>query len=97
MSKFLTDPDLMREYSGRFHNHANVVQDESNKAWASSQNIAGAGWSGTAQGTSSATMEEMMRAFRNINTMLQHTSDTLARNATEYEAQEHQSSQILSS
>ncbi|MBN3459461.1 WXG100 family type VII secretion target [Mycobacterium sp. DSM 3803] len=97
MSNFLTDPDAMRDYSGRFHNHAGVVEEEAKKAWASSQNIAGAGWGGQAQGTSSATMEEMQRAFRNIVDMLQHTSDTLGRNATEYETREHESSQILSS
>ena len=33
--------------AGRFDVHAQTVEDEARKMWASSQNIAGAGWSGT--------------------------------------------------
>jgi WXG100 family type VII secretion target len=95
--KFMTDPDAMREYGGRFSAHAETINTESQKAWASSQGIAGAGWSGTAQTTSSGTMEEMMRAFRNIHDMVQHTSDNLHRAASDYEQREHESTTILSS
>jgi hypothetical protein len=46
--------------------HAQTVEDEARKMWASSQNIAGAGWSGTAQMTSYDTMGQMNTAFRNL-------------------------------
>jgi hypothetical protein len=48
----MTDPDQMRAMAGRFDVHAQTVEDEARRMWASSQNIAGAGWSGTAQMTS---------------------------------------------
>jgi hypothetical protein len=44
--------------------NAQTVEDEARKMWASSQNIAGAGWSGTAQMTSYDTMAQMNQAFR---------------------------------
>ncbi len=56
-----------------------------------------AGWSGAANTTSSGTLEEMMRAFRNIVSMTQDVSDKLNRSADEYETREHESTQILSS
>ena len=97
MTNFMSDPDAMRDYAGRFHAHADTLNTESQKAWASSQNIAGASWNGTAQTTSSGTLEEMMRAFRNIHDMVQQTSDNLGRSANDYEQREHESTQILSS
>lgn len=96
MSNLLSDPDAMRDYAGRFHQHATVIDDEARKAWSSSQSIAGAGWNGHAQTTSAATLEEMMRAFRNIHDMTQHVSDNLTRSAQEYEDREHVSGQSLS-
>ncbi len=51
-TRFMTDPHEMRSMAGRFDVHAQTVEDEARKMWASSQNIAGAGWSGTAQATS---------------------------------------------
>ena len=55
-TRFMTDPDQMRAMAGRFDAHAQTVQDEALKMWASSQNIAGAGWSGqTASSGLSAT------------------------------------------
>ena len=47
-TRFMTDPHEMRTMAGRFDVHAQTVEDEARKMWASSQNIAGAGWSGTA-------------------------------------------------
>ena len=49
-TRFMTDPHEMRSMAGRFDMHAQTVEDEARKMWASSQNIAGAGWSGTALG-----------------------------------------------
>jgi Proteins of 100 residues with WXG len=54
----------MRAMAGRFDVHAQTVEDEARRMWASSQNIAGAGWSGTAQMTSYDTMGQMNQAFR---------------------------------
>ena len=60
-------------------------------------NIAGAGWSGTAQSTSYDTMGQMNQAFRNIVNMLHGVRDGLIRDANHYESQEQASQQILSS
>ena len=65
--------------------------------WASSQNIAGAGWSGTAQATSYDTIGQMDAAFRNLVNMLHGVRDGLIRDANNYESQEQASQQILSS
>ena len=64
--------------------------------WASSTNIAGAGWSGQAQATSYDTMGQMNQAFRNIVNMLHGVRDGLIRDANNYETQEQASQQILS-
>jgi WXG100 family type VII secretion target len=96
-TRFMTDPDQMRAMAGRFDVHAQSVNDEAAKMWASSQNIAGAGWSGTAQATSYDTMGQMNQAFRNIVNMLHGVRDGLIRDATNYEQQEQASQQILSS
>jgi WXG100 family type VII secretion target len=96
-ARFMTDPDQMRAMAGRFDVHAQTVNDEAAKMWASAQNIAGAGWSGTAQVTSYDTMGQMNQAFRNIVNMLGGVRDGLIRDATNYEAQEQASQQILSS
>ena len=69
-TRFMTDPHEMRAMAGRFDVHAQTVEDEARKMWASSQNIAGAGWSGTAQMTSYDTMGQMNQAFRNIKDVL---------------------------
>ena len=60
-------------------------------------NIAGAGWSGTAQATSYDTMGQMNQAFRNIVNMLHGVRDGLIRDANNYEQQEQAPQQILSS
>ena len=49
-TRFMTDPHAMRAMAGRFETHAQTVEDEARRMWASSQNISGAGWSGAAAG-----------------------------------------------
>jgi hypothetical protein len=39
-TRFMTDPHEMRSMAGRFDTHAQTVEDEARKMWASSQNIA---------------------------------------------------------
>ena len=96
-TRFMTDPHAMRGMAGRFQTHAHTVEDEARKMWASSQNIAGAGWSGQAQATSYDTMGQMSQAFANIVNMLHGVRDGLIRDANNYETQEQASQQILSS
>jgi WXG100 family type VII secretion target len=96
-TRFMTDPNAMRDMAGRFDMHAQTVEDEARKMWASSVNIAGAGWSGSAQSTSYDTMGQMNQAFRNIVNMLHGVRDGLIRDAANYETQEQASQQILSS
>ena len=96
-TRFMTDPHAMRGVAGRFQTHAHTVEDEARKMWASSQNIAGAGWSGQAQATSYDTMGQMSQAFANIVNMLHGVRDGLIRDANNYEQQEQASQQILSS
>jgi WXG100 family type VII secretion target len=96
-TRFMTEPDQMRAVAGRFDLHAQTVEDEARRMWASSQNIAGAGWSGSAQLTSYDTMGQMNQAFRNIVNMLHGVRDGLIRDAANYEGQEQASRQLLSS
>jgi len=70
---------------------------EARKVRVSSQNISGAGWSGTAEATAYDTMGQMNQAFRNIVNMLRGLRDGLVRDANNYEQQEQASQQILSS
>jgi WXG100 family type VII secretion target len=96
-TRFMTEPDQMRAMAGRFDVHAQTVNDEAAKMWASSQNIAGGSCSGTAQATSYDTMGQMNQAFRNIVNMLHGVRDGLIRDANNYEAQEQASQQVLRS
>ncbi|HTX94497.1 MAG TPA: WXG100 family type VII secretion target [Mycobacterium sp.] len=96
-ARFMTDPHAMRDMAGRFEMHAQTMEDEARKMWASSQNISGAGWSGTAEATSFDTMGAMNQAFRNIVNLLHGVRDGLVRDAGNYEQQEQASQQILSS
>ena len=96
-SHFMTDPHAMRDMAGRFETHAQTVEDDARKMFASSQNISGAGWSGLASATSLDTMGQMNQAFRNIVNMLHGVRDGLIRDAANYEQQERASQQILSS
>jgi ESAT-6 family protein len=96
-TRFMTDPHEMRAMAGRFEVHAQTVEDEARKMWASSINIAGASWSGQARTTSYDTMGQVNQAFRNIVNMLLHgVRDGLLRDANNYEQQEQASQQILS-
>ena len=94
-TRFMTDPHSMRSMAGRFEMHAQTVSDEARKMWASSMNIAGAGWSGQAQATSYDTMGQMNQAFNNIVNMLHSVRDGLVRDANNYETQEQASQQAL--
>jgi WXG100 family type VII secretion target len=96
-TRFMTDPHGMRAMAGRFETHAQTVEDEARRMYASSQNIAGAGWSGLASATSLDTMGQMNTAFRNIVNMLHGVRDGLIRDANNYEQQEQASQQILGS
>ncbi|MDI3313549.1 MAG: WXG100 family type VII secretion target [Mycobacterium sp.] len=95
--RFMTDPDQMRAMAARFEGHAQTVQGEAAKMWASTQSIAGAGWSGAAQVSSYDTMAQMNQAFNNIVTMLHGVRDGLIRDANNYETQELASQHLLSS
>jgi WXG100 family type VII secretion target len=65
-TRFLLDPDAMRDMAGRFDMHAQTVEDGAHTMWASRLNIAGPGWSGTAQSGSHDTMGQINQALRNI-------------------------------
>lgn len=91
-TRFMTDPHAMRDMAGRFEVHAQTVEDEARRMWASAQNISGAGWSGMAEATSLDTMTQMNQAFRNIVNMLHGVRDGLVRDANNYEQQEQASS-----
>ncbi|RFZ06949.1 putative ESAT-6-like protein 7 [Mycobacterium marinum] len=97
VERFMTDPHAMRDMAGRFANHAQVVEDEARKMWASTQDIAGAGWSGLASTTSMDSMAQMNTGFRNIVNMLHGVRDGLVRDANHYEQQEQTSQTILGS
>ncbi|TXH11009.1 MAG: WXG100 family type VII secretion target [Spirochaetes bacterium] len=96
-ARFMTDPDAMRAMAGRFDAHAQTVEDEARRMFASSQNIVGSGWGGLASATSLETMTQMNAAFRNIVTMLHGVRDGLIRDANHYEQQEAASNAALSS
>ncbi len=47
VARFMTDPHEMRAMAGRFDVHAQTVEDEARKMWASSQTLpvpAGGAW-----------------------------------------------------
>jgi WXG100 family type VII secretion target len=96
-ARFMSDPHAMRGMAGRFEVHAQTVEDEARRMWASSQNISGAGWSGAAEASSYDTVGQMNQAFRNIVNMLHRVRDGLVRDANNYEQQEQASQQVLSS
>src|ERR1700740_3722885 len=96
-ARFLTDSPHTRSMAGRFEMHAQTVEDEARKMWASSMNIAGAGWSGQAQATSYDTMGQMNQAFRTMMNMLHGVRAGLLRDTNNYEQQEAASRTALSS
>ncbi len=95
--RFMTDPHQMRAMAGRFDVHAQTVEDEARKMYASSQNISGAGWGGMASNTSMDTVGQMNQAFRNIVNMLHGVRDGLIRDSNHYEQQEAASQASLGS
>jgi WXG100 family type VII secretion target len=96
MGNFMTDPGAMRSSAQKFHQHADNIAADAGKAFASSQDISGAGWVGSANNASLSTMEEMNRAFKKIQDMCSHTADTMTRGADTYEQQEHANQSSLS-
>lgn len=84
----MTDPEGMRNYSGRFGGHADTIEAESAKAFASSQNMSGGSWKGMAEAASLNTMTELNQAFRRIHEQMMFVSQGLARGAAEYERNE---------
>ncbi|ASL09498.1 EsaT-6 like protein EsxP [Mycobacterium intracellulare subsp. chimaera] len=84
----MTDPQTMRAMAGRFDVHAQTVEDEARKMWASSRNIAGAGWSGTAQATSYDTMGQMYTAVE-LGELLAFLSDWLVSDPNRLDASLH--------
>lgn len=85
---FMTDPDAMRASAKKFHQHNDNISADAGKAWMASNDIAGAGWDGDANRASLASMEEMMRAFKNIEHMVTDTAVKLTQAADNYEQQE---------
>ena len=84
----MTDPEGMRNYSGRFGGHADTIEAESARAFASSQNMSGGSWRGAAEAASFNTMTELNQAFRRIHEQMMFVSQGLARGAAEYERNE---------
>ena len=93
---FMTDPAAMRDYAGRFATHATNIHDAARKAYAAAEQINGS-WTGHAQTTSLATMEEMNRAFGNVENQMNFVSENLNHSADKYEQQEHDNAASLKS
>jgi WXG100 family type VII secretion target len=88
MGNFMTDPDAMRDSARRFHQHGDNIAADAGKAWSAANEISGSGWVGDANLASLTTMEEMMRAFKNIENMVLDTANKLTTGADHYEQQE---------
>jgi WXG100 family type VII secretion target len=97
MGNFMTDPVAMRDSAKKFHQHADNIAADAGKAWASANDISGAGWQGMANNASLATMEEMNRAFTKIRDMCSGVADKLTVGADTYEQQEQANQSSLSS
>jgi WXG100 family type VII secretion target len=97
MGNFMTDPTAMRDSSNKFHQHADNISADAAKAWASANDISGAGWDGNANRASLGTMEEMNRAFKKIQDMCSGVADKLRVGADNYEQQEQANQSSLSS
>lgn len=96
MSKLMTDSGLMREFQRKFAGHADVIEAESARAYASSQNISGGGWYGSAEGASLTSVGDLQKAFNNIRDMMQFVSDNLGRSADQYDEGEQAATSALS-
>lgn len=97
MGNFMTDPDAMRASAKKFHQHNDNIAADAGRAWSAANEISGSGWGGDANVASLATLEEMMRAFKNIEHMVTDTADKLTVGADNYEQQEAANRQALSS
>jgi WXG100 family type VII secretion target len=97
VSNLMTDSAMMRDFQRKFAEHATTIEAESGRAYASSTNISGAGWYGSAEGASMTSMGDMQKAFNNIRDMMQFTSDNLGRSADQYDEGEHNATATLSS
>jgi WXG100 family type VII secretion target len=97
MANFMTDPVAMRDSAKKFHQHADNIAADAGKAWASANDISGAGWQGMANNASLGTMEEMNRAFKKIQDMCSDTAMKLNVGADNYEQQEQANQSSLSS
>ncbi len=84
----MTEPDAMRDYAGRFANHATNIHADAQKAYSTAEGMSGSGWTGDANMASMGTMEELMRAFRNIENQMTFVSDNLNTSAHTYEENE---------
>jgi ESAT-6 family protein len=88
MGNFMTDPDAMRASARKFIEHNDNIAADAGKAWTAANDISGTGWGGDANTASLTTLEEMMRAFKNIEHMMTDTSTKLTGAADNYEQQE---------
>ncbi len=93
----MTNPEEMRRFSARFQGHADEIEAESTRAFASSQNISGAGWNGLAQTASLGTMTELNQAFKRIHEQMMFVSQGLARSAAIYDQNEGDAAATLRS
>jgi membrane-bound ClpP family serine protease len=87
----------MPAMAGCFDVHAQTVEDDARRMWASSQNIAGTGWGGTAQATSYDAIGQMLSGVSQHRDRAARCARPLIRDANNYEQQEAASQQILSS
>lgn len=95
MANFMTDPDEMRRAAARFDIHADNIHADAQKAWASTNDIVGGAWQGSASMASHASVEQMNQAFIKIRNMCSDVADNLRSAAQNYEGQEHQNQSAL--
>jgi WXG100 family type VII secretion target len=93
---FMTDPEAMMDHSRRFAGHADAIHQHSQSAYNSATEIAGAGWSGQANQTSTGSVEQMTQAFANIRDMMQWASDNIRSAHDTYVQRELDSAHFLS-
>lgn len=91
-----SDPEAMLDHSRRFAGHADSVHEFSQAAYNSAQAIAGAGWTGHANVTSTGSVEQITTALGNIRDMMHWASTTIQANHDQYVGRELDSARILS-
>jgi WXG100 family type VII secretion target len=92
----MTDPAAMLDHSSRFAIHADTIHEHAQAAYNSATQIAGAGWTGTANNTSLDSVEQLNQAFRNIRDMMQWASDNIKAAHDTYVQRELDSANTLS-